>query len=323
VKADELVIKYEKEIKKLGIEVFLYKTEQNKEFKTLLFLEKEKNVEGMAFRAVIYDLHDIINVDYYIDIEPKNEKVYKIVKHLDIDDEGLVLINSDYVLKNHGIIFSNYLIYYHPFLRRYYGSNFTNITYSLGEIALNKEINLKIAIDPIRISTPNNYNEVMELDYWYGPKFSKNKLNDINFKGITVHGRTTTKEFINSWPLDRTEFYVANKKDGCKEIQIEEIHSKDAMYSKKYRIHKYAHFIWNKEKNCFEHFDCAVKIYSIKEYLKRASYKWKPKNINNEAKAKKIKLFRLDGLINFEVARGILSDFFIYNENIGEFFEKN
>ncbi len=263
----------------------------------------------------------------YINLIPQEQKVFKELRDLDLDKYNLTTITNDFKLENHGIIYKDkFLLYYHPFLRRFYTSNFT-IGGLLKKITGQKNISLKIAIDPVRLSDPIWLKNIIEADYWQGPIFSKSKLNDPNFVGTTVYARNAenqqTLDF--TWPVVKTVFYITNKKEsGLKQIEIEEINPQNdrITINNKYVFQKYAHFIWDAQTNTFNHFDVAVKVYSLSEHLKRLQYDWETRKILDPGKPLcKIKLFRLDGKIDASILLELLGDFFRYNELINEFFE--
>ncbi len=245
-----------------------------------------------------------------------------VITDLKFDRYGLVKITPDFRLENQYIIYKNmYRIYYHPYLRRYHSVNFTEITAYLREVSQNKNLELSLALDPIRISRTLQVSELIEMDHWFGPKFSIGRMNDPNFKGVTIHTRSTEDPLLDfAYSLIRTEFYISNTKDGMKSIEIEEI---IPAKSNKYILHKYVHMLWNKNIEKFVHFDPAVMVYTSEEHNRRVAYKWSSGAEDTKIKCSKIKLFRIDGSLDLELAMKILGDFYRYNELVQEFFGDN
>ncbi len=259
-------------------------------------------------------------IDFYADHDDNLELPISIK----IDKYGLTSIDDSFKLENQGIVVDDLLLYYHPYLRRFFSARFVDTPNILAHIQKQEDIELKIALDPIRYTRTSHLDRTMEFDYWHGAYFDTTKLYDRNYKGATVHGRndpTGVLEF--TFPLIKTVFYVSNGQDGEKEFQIEELVPTDSRVSadNKYVLQRYAHFIWNENDQTFRHFDCAVRIYTKDVHAKRLTYDWKPPYGTEEAKAfKRKKLFRLDGKIELEVIKDLLYAFFRYNELVMEYF---
>ncbi len=257
----------------------------------------------------------------FVNLDITTSDVAKTVKGLIFDSDGLVGIDNNFKLENQHIIYKDkYKIYYHPFIRRGFGSNFTDITGYLKQVASRGDLKLSIALDPLRISESLHPNNIREFDYWYGPKFDPAKLNEPNFVGLTVHTRRPDPKLDAFHPLIRTEFYITNTKDGKKQIEIEDI---IPTLDKPYTLHKYVHMLWDSNSEIFFHFDPAIKAYEKNEHVKRIAYQWSAKDPNEEAKCKKIKMFRIDGSLDTKLCMNILGDFYRNNELIQEFFGKS
>ncbi len=309
-------------IKQFSVEELLKIISKIDERVIMVCFGQERDIDKLTMQIVIRDVSEIFpNIDDYVMLDIHESKVLKSIPDLKPDKYKLIDVDDSFELEHHGIIVNNeHLVCYHPFLRRFFTSNFTETTLLLKQISKIGNIKLKIAIDPLRLSTPENLKHYFEADYWRGPKFSQTKLNDPEFTGITLYKRLEDNSY--PWDIDRIELQISNTKEGLKEIQIEEIvpHQK-RRYSDNYFLQKYAHLIWDKSIECFIHLDSAVKVYTPNEHKKRFAYEWKPKNINDESMVlNKIKLFRLDGSIPIDLSIDLVTDFFRYNELIGEFF---
>lgn len=320
-----LICDYTEKIEKIGCSKFLeyLKIEEPKLF-PYANRDSENRIRQIVNYVIIAEVDlEFPSVDKYIGINPSDERVFKELSSLELDKYNLVTIDDRFKLENHGVIFDGkHLIYYHPFLRRFYNSNFVKTPIFLREAAKKNNLELKIAIDPLRITLPENLKNIFERDHWWGPKFSRANLNKASFEGLSIYKRLKN-ELLEPWPLERTEFFISNRKDGLKEIQIEEIvpHSNNK-HSDLFYLQKYAHLLWDKDKDAFIHFDVAIKVYNYNEHRKRICQEWKSKNPNDEALvSEKIKLFRLDGKIDIESTMNLLGDFFRYNELISEFFD--
>lgn len=300
--------------------------------KLIIFLaegpDKKITKDSLIIHIIAKDLESYtLKIAEYIDIPADKQKVFQQIPSLKLDKYNLTAVTNDFKLEKHGIIYKNkFLIYYHPLLRRFYTSNFT-IGELLKNVSIRKDISLKIAIDPLRISEPHYLKQLVEADYWRGPIFAQEKLNNPHFTGITVYARNAENQQILdlTWPVKKTIFYITNKKElGLKQIEIEEINPQNdkVMVDNKYVLQKYAHLIWDANTNTFNHFDVAVKVYSLSEHSKRLRYDWETRKVLEPGKTiSKIKLFRLDGKLEIDLVLELLGDFFRYNELINEFFE--
>ena len=317
-------------LKKIPLETLI--SEVNQINRIIIFLlegpDKVITRERLITQIIASELESYVpKKSNYIGLIPSKQKVFQQIPSLDLDKYDLTTITKDFKLENHGIIYKEkFLIYYHPFLRRFYSANFT-IGGLLKRVASEKDIQLKLAIDPLRLTDPHWLKNIIEADYWQGPIFAQDKLNDPNFTGVTVYARSPeNEEVLNlTWPVKKTVFYITNKKEvGLKQVEIEEINPQDdrVTINNEYVLQKYAHLIWDSNTNTFNHFDVAVKVYSLSEHIKRLQYDWETRKVLDSGKPLcKIKLFRLDGKIEIDLLLELLSDFFRYNELINEFFE--
>ncbi len=259
-------------------------------------------------------------IDYYATQSDKLE----LPVSFSVDRYGLTEVNERMNLQAQGIIIGDNLVYYHPFLRRFFRARFVDTPLMLSRILSDGKVKLKIALDPIRYSQARNLDQTMEFDQWYGVYFDKSKLDDPKYRGVTVHARNDpTGRLEVTFPLLKTIFYITDYKNGEKEFQIEELVPTSSRVSAgdKYVLHRFAHFIWNKELQAFRHFDCATLIYTKQEHAKRLRYDWKNSDQSGYARAyKRKKLFRLDGEIGVEEVKNLLYSFFRYNELVMEYF---
>ncbi|MBN1325540.1 hypothetical protein JW977_00965 [Candidatus Falkowbacteria bacterium] len=329
VKSTKLIDIFKKQIELIGLEKVVTEISNlgTQEGKIIIFMSKKDNQIDMDKLAMAILTSEVDNffpkVDDFILLAPNDSKVIKEL-NLSLDKYNLTAIDNNFELRESGIIYkSKFLLYYHPFLRNFFTSNFGDITRFLMDVSRCKGVKMSISIDPVRVSDLANYFDILEKDFWRGPKFSAEKLNSDRCLGLTVYKRIKNKELLDfSWPIDRTEFLTSNYKDSKKEIQIEEICPAEKIAgSQNFVLQKYAHMIWDEKQGNFEHIDVAVKIYEKPEHIKRLGYEWFPIGQNLEARVyKKIKLFRIDGSIDGELAKDIISSFFRMNELVGEFF---
>ena len=209
---------------------------------------------------------------------------------------------------------SEYVMMLHHCLRRRYSifNAFGRIVpYLFGYYLEDRLPSLKIALDLDRIMLSKDWSSFCRREYYYGPKFTNyipaNKEGQTSYI-LDVRDRFHTNSF-------QTDFYWKNKKDNSFQLEIEEL--QDASYTTPPEdiCCKYIHTQYDKDESRFDHLDGSVRRYNSDCYQVR-----KKGNLRSGDVAKKIKLFRVDGKIPFDMWKSIISSFMEYNSNIGEYF---
>jgi len=162
--------------------------------------------------------------------------------------------------------------------------------------------------------TKEFYSQVGEMDVWRGLPFDINKLDDINYIGLSVIDRNKNSLFENTCSLDRTEFYWSYR-DGIKTFEIEELSGESYTFDH-YYFNRYVHSERDIQIKAFRHLDGAVKVYLKDSYLNRQN-SFMPKELKSHSK---VKLWRIDGDIDLEVWSELISLFFKSNEMIIQYF---
>lgn len=236
------------------------------------------------------------------------------------DKDGLLHLSDDFQLLDGGIRYGDHLLHYHQFLRRGFSSN-PNFDFTgtlTGYRSTTGDANaFRVAIDHRRIMRFSDYCQVMERDAWYGPRFDHYKLDDPNYVGLTVVGRSMPSPFQSSYPLERTEFFwKTNEVESVKTLEIEELSHKDKPYDN-WHINRYVHAERDIERRSFRHFDGAAKVYAQNTYVDRLNTKMP----NNIRPAHYVKLFRIDGALELDPWLSLVSMFYKGNEMIVEYFD--
>lgn len=207
-----------------------------------------------------------------------------------------------------------YVIMLHHCLRRHY-SIFNGfgmiIPYLFGYYQENRLPSLKIALDLDRIMLSKDWSRFCRRERYYGPKFT----NDIpaNKEGQASYLLDERDRlFTNSF---RTDFFWKNKKDNSFQLEIEELQDTRNSVASEFIFCKYIHTQYNKEKSTFEHLDGSIRKYISDDYWLRIK-----SNLKNGDVAKKIKLFRVDGIIPFDIWKSIIASYMEHNGTIGEYF---
>jgi hypothetical protein len=175
----------------------------------------------------------------------------------------------------------------------------------------NRLPSLKIALDVDRIMLSEDWSRYCRRERYYGPKFT----NDIpaNKEGQTSYLLDERDRlFTNS---SRTDFYWKNKKDNSFQLEIEELQDTRNIVAPENIFCKYIHTQYNKEESTFEHLDGSIRMYNSCDYMLRIDG-----NLRNGDVAKKVKLFRVDGVIPFDIWKSIIASYMEHNGTIGEYF---
>ncbi len=209
---------------------------------------------------------------------------------------------------------SEYVIMLHHCLRRRY-SIFNGfgmiIPYLFGYYQENRLPSLKIALDVDRIMLSKDWSHFCRRERYYGPKFT----NDIpaNKEGQASYLLDERDRlFTNSF---RTDFYWKNKKDNSFQLEIEELQDTRYSVAPEDIICRYIHTQYNKMESTFEHLDGSIRIYTPDNYMLRIN-----DNLRIGDAAKKVKLFRVDGVIPFDIWKTIIASYIDHNGTIGEYF---
>lgn len=288
-------------------------------------------LEKLAQWLAIYLISEHIpGIDEYVD----NLDNFKIVRMygLSVDNAGLVdLSNPRITIKNHALqIDENTLLYLHQFMRRYFGANFVGIP-PLLRVALKNNYRVHARLDPLRSSTMQSYTDIIELDRWHGAPFNIDILNSDNKKEFwTVHSSDEARKEIQalglSYPVLQTHFRTSMMDEKLRQFSIEEYTpqmssygTKSPNFGKKYYIQKYAHFVYDQNRQSIEHVDCAVRVFGVNEYLDVLSLVQQGRDPGRRI-GSRYKLFKICGEIDLDFVQKVLYEFFRYNPHLMEYF---
>jgi hypothetical protein len=229
------------------------------------------------------------------------------------DDDGLIPVDSLNYLGNGVFEKNGHIIFPHSYFRRAF-SPANSINYHfferVSELREKHSIKFKIAIDYDLIGVAEAYSPFMELEYWWGPKFS-NDLSSIE-NGVTVH-KTEEKE-KSCHGIEKTEFWWTSRA-GLKTLEIEEQNdSPSPAINDKYGC-RYIHSIVNESNNEIIHLDGAVRIYDIEKMVDRLDV-----DISNAGKnTEYVKLWRTDNLLDISAWKALINDYYRDNRLIAEY----
>ncbi len=251
-----------------------------------------------------------------LNIQHNNGLISLSLARIDLLPQGLILDDSK-------------LLFLHPFLRRCFSGNFAGIHVPL-QNALNKGHEVEVRIDPTRVSDKKWYQEIIELDHWYGPKFNQDLLNDRFLAERTLHHNPQDDL---TYPIKYTIFRtkMMDKRAGLRSISIEEYCLSEVNYygstqrklapgiGNEYAIQRYAHLVYDQNIGKFEHFDAAVRVFSREDYDE--IYQLIDNNGDvDERVGIRYKLFKVSGEIDLDLVEQAMYMWFRYNPLIPEYF---
>lgn len=176
----------------------------------------------------------------------------------------------------------------------------------------NENVVLKISIDWDLIGFTPTLHPTMELDYWFGPKYS-DEIEKIT-PGLTKH--VASKFELDYYQLSSTEFYWKINKS-LREFELEELKESTAPTLDDFYGCRYVHSIYDTDKKTFVHFDGAVRGYNSELYFERIDQKMTEFGRRSEYK----KLFRIDGKIELKDWKNLITRYMQSNPLIYEYFD--
>lgn len=298
--------------------------------------EDEEELQEIIQARMQARLHDAF--------EPHADKLYKRLSGLlskehyplmpacaAIVDKSLVLKTFPDILKNqdkNGLIplidlnpigpgafeIDELVLFAHPFFRRSlsrHNSLNTSFISRFQRVARSYGLDARIAIDPDMIGLANTYKEHIELEYWWGPKFS-DELAAIEF-GVTKHVATEDQKMFHG--ISATEFWWHNQNE-IKTLECEEIRDIPSLGVDRDSFGcRYVHSMLDPVKAIPNHMDGAVRLYNVSKMIERLET-----DISKSGKyCDYYKLWRIDGEIQIHIWKELLNDYFRDNRLIGEY----
>jgi hypothetical protein len=271
------------------------------------------------------------SIDDYVDAMRDTTLMDKL--GLRYDKEYLVKIEKGMELRNRAVIIGETMLYPHQFLRRFYSASFVGIPPLLSR-CIKQGMSVKLRLDPLRISQPENYRDWMEFDYWHGRHFSPALLEDNDKAPLwTVHLTTDfmpskEKPLSPDYPVSFTIFRSKMMDDNLREFMVEEftptvnpLISSERIrgIDKIHTIQKFAHLVYDQNNKVFSHLDGAVRVFKNKEY--EAAFSALSTGADpGEKIGTRHKLFLVEGKLGIDMVQDLLYDFFMYNPHIEEYF---
>lgn len=243
-----------------------------------------------------------------------------------LDDEGLFefdLLKNKYLSRcsNYWVYYWDYFIHFHNLwwlnvnervnCNRFFIMNFYKCYRKYWDTC-----KFKIKLDFDKIIHKDKYSEVFLMSTWYGPPYIEDKLFiNKNDSPLPIRYKRTNSKFDEYMKnnIFFTDFLLDNKNNS---YQIEEIW--ENLYN--WLIaNRFIHTEFNIEEKKIKHFDGSILLYDTDLYENR-----KEVNLlhNKKINKDKIKLFKIDWKIEVEDRQDLILTFFINNEMLLEYFDK-
>lgn len=229
-----------------------------------------------------------------------------------LDESGLVRID-DLDARPWGLHTGDYAFHYHQLLRRGFTSS---INYELvGEIlkfVKQYRLTARLALDERRVRYVDEYREMFEKDYWYGPSLSEADMDDLFVVGEVFHGDPNGG---TSWLNPYAGLSVRWRADGeLKVVEIEEF-MPAPQPGAEWVLARYLHAIRDTSKGAFVHCDGAVKAFAADAYPQTQQ------DFRTRGKGDRYrKVFRVDGEFPASVWSELACSWFRGNRLILEYF---
>lgn len=274
-------------------------------------------------RATYFDLEPYLKSE--VPVASRVLVRYPELRRLLTPDDGLLPVGGGVRLGDAWMTYKQHEIQAHPYLQSH-----CDLFALAAQLRRQHAAGLvaSLGIDHFRLCPLGQLAKIFRRDAWFGARFSMGEIDDRTAVGVTVHSRTRDLSPSDKAGL-RTEFRWTLKKEGIKQLEIEELEvplSGD-VHSDRPVVCRYVHSMRDMVTSRFVHLDGAITVYSRAAYERRyeqASNHRQPKVWADE----KVKLFRVDAPEHSgpkKIAKDdwmkIVVSFFQNNEHILEYFD--
>lgn len=232
------------------------------------------------------------------------------------DKDGLIPLSSlrliaPGVFENDGLI-----LFAHSFFRRSL-SRFNSLSGPffaiMRKLSERNDLDIRVALDEDMVGLASTIQENVEFQYWWGPKFSDD-LSNIKMGVATRHESDERQRFFHG--ISRTEFwwYV---QDDRPTFECEEVRDTESLGISKDKFGcRYVHSILDPANSTPVHLDGAIRMYTTESMLERLA-----KDIIHAGRnSDYTKLWRVDGNLEVDVWKELITHYFRDNQLIGEYF---
>ena len=281
-----------------------------------LYVDEEVKNSFLVSLKSRHNVEEVINIGTAIIAIGKNIlRIEYPELFLNEDEDGLIGI--DILKHEHGGIFSYKDILVFPnkkFRRSCSLRNNLNEEFLTYYSNIRGNFSKKISIDDSIIGLKSSLTYAVELDFWWGPKFSKDIMTIED--GVTRHGADIESGLRNIIGIDYVDFRWSTNKEDKKVFECEEVVNIPSYGISEERYGcKYTHAIFPQSSIC-EHVDGAIRIYSDIELIEREESDLAKSGKNTEYQ----KLWRIDGEIQSELFMKLCHYYYRSNTLVSEYF---
>ncbi len=216
------------------------------------------------------------------------------------------------------------LLFAHRFFRRslsHRNKLNTNFLETFAEAARqDSALSMRLKLDPDALGHPASAQNLIELEYWRGPKYT----DDISAipNGVAEHKADERTKFYEG--VDRTHVWwkepetrtVSGESVEYRTFEVEELieNPSGGLQENTFGC-RYAHAEYSAKEKALTHFDGAIRAYAGERYLERIDASIDRAGKNSDY----TKLFRIDGSLSVSSWKRLLNDFFRGNKLIPEY----
>lgn len=206
------------------------------------------------------------------------------------------------------------VLFAHPYLRRSL-SRWNNLNgpllQELGALVDEGGVTVRVRLDPDMVGLAASVRTAIELEYWWGPKFSDD-LSSID-PGVTRHEADDRQRYFHG--ISATEFWWQSR-DGQHILETEELRDLPTLGAGQGRFGcRYAHSIVDEATKRIDHLDGAIRDYSEEEMLSRLDCALTDAGRSTTY----TKLWRVDGDIPLHRWKNLVHHHFRDNPLVGEY----
>lgn len=279
-------------------------------------LIRRRSAAESLLEALMWSDYLDLSIDLFNSPDPYS-RVFSAAPHLLhlLDESGLIKV-AGLDARPWGLHTGEYAFHYHQLLRRSYGSGIHyGLVGAVLRLAEQHDLTARFALDERRLRFKDEYQEIHEMDHWYGRALADEDVDILSVVGETFHGDPAGGA---SWLRPYAGLSVRWTADGpLKTVEIEEFMPPPTPGSD-WVFARYLHAIRDTTKRAFIHCDGAVKAFAADSYpLAQHDFKHRGKGDRYR------KVFRIDGEFPSSVWSEIACSWFRGNELVTEYFDRS
>jgi hypothetical protein len=235
-----------------------------------------------------------------------------------MDKDGLVPFSELQMIRPGVFQFGELCLFAHHYMRRSESpfNNFNEeLLATLNQMSKNPDVSVRVRLDPDMVGLADTARHTIELDYWYGPKFTDD-LASIQ-PGVTAHGADDRQRLFHQ--ISRTEFWWQKRTKG-RDVELileaEELRDAESGTDRTKLRCRYVHSVIDEATQRIEHLDGSIRAYTQEEMLSRMDVDLKRAGRKTEY----TKLWRMDGKIELGRWKSAIHNHFRDNTLVSEYF---